>query len=486
MSRLSLLAVVLVLAARAAAAPPTGFQPEVRVEAPTRLDWEFAASAFGADAARVPAGYDSGKQRYQLFVPRAYDPSRAWPLVVFVSPGDDPLGWRHWQKVCEDSDVLFCAAYAAGNNCPVGQRTRIVLDMFDDVRRHYRVDPDQTYLAGFSGGGRMACTIAFALPEYFGGVIPVCGTNPLPRLDYLRHRVRDRLAVAFVTGATDFNRKENEEYMAPLCRELDVRSRLWVVPKLGHSIPKPEVLAEVQAWLAEDLPRRRADAKARPGLAVGPDEVPTAAKQAAGLLEMAEAELRQPDRVWRGVALLQGVTARWGKSAAADRARRRLEEVQSDPKQAQRIAEQGGAEERQVLAAQARGLERLGDLRRALQAWELLAQQHADTPDGKKAVEEAGRLAGVLAATPYLGVAFAGDTPVLVEVRSKGPADRAGLKRGDRVLQVGTAKVGSARDVRQALQGHKPGDKVAVEVQRDGKAVSVTVELGAVPTQDDG
>ena len=41
----------------------------------------------------------------------------------------------------------------------------------------------------------MACTIAYALPEYFGGLIPVCGTNPLPRLTYLRHRAEDRLSV---------------------------------------------------------------------------------------------------------------------------------------------------------------------------------------------------------------------------------------------------------------------------------------------------
>src|SRR5262249_42580870 len=155
----------------------------------------------------------------------------------------------------------------AGNNCPIGQRARIVLDMLDDVRRHYRIDPDQKYLTGFSGGGRMACSIAFALPEYFGGVVPFCGTNPLNRQDYLRHRVQDRLSVAFVTGATDFNRKENEEFMAPLFHDLDIRSRLWIVPKLGHGVPGPDVLTEVLKWLVDDLPRRRADAKAHPGLA---------------------------------------------------------------------------------------------------------------------------------------------------------------------------------------------------------------------------
>src|SRR6266542_523179 len=107
--------------ALATAAPPTGFQPEVTVENPTRLDWEFAAADFGPGAGKLAADYDSRKQRYQLYVPKTYDRARRWPLVVFISPGDDPLGWRYWQKPCEDAEALFCAAYAAGNNCPPAQ-----------------------------------------------------------------------------------------------------------------------------------------------------------------------------------------------------------------------------------------------------------------------------------------------------------------------------------------------------------------------------
>src|SRR5262249_50303999 len=160
--------------------------------------------------------------------------------------------------------------------CPVGQRTRIVLDMLDDVRRHYKIDADQTYITGFSGGGRMACTIGFALPEYFGGVIPICGTNPLPSLFYLQHRIRDRLSVTFVTGTKVSNRNENEAYMAPWFEEVKIRSKLWVVPNMGHGIPGNAILEEIHAWLARNLKRRRGDARTRPGLAVVPGKVFTA------------------------------------------------------------------------------------------------------------------------------------------------------------------------------------------------------------------
>src|SRR5690348_11450016 len=127
-----LLALLALPGTAAAAAPPTGLQEQVQISSPTRLDWKFAASAFGPGTAKLPADYDSRRQRYQLFVPRDYDAGRAWPLVVFVSPGDEPLGWPFWQTTCEKAGALFCAAYGAGNNCPAGPRTRLVLDMLDD------------------------------------------------------------------------------------------------------------------------------------------------------------------------------------------------------------------------------------------------------------------------------------------------------------------------------------------------------------------
>src|ERR1051325_1296924 len=260
--------------------PLASAQTERKVGAATRLDWEFAARGFGPAAAKLPAGYDSTKQKYQLFVPKSHKKDKPAGLVLFISPSDQPAGFKSWQAACEKEGILFASPFAAGNSVAAGQRTRIILDVLDDVRRQHAIDPDLTYITGFSGGGRMACAIGFALPEYFGGVIPLCGTNPISATTYLRHRAEERLSVAFVTGEKDFNRKENEEYMYPWLQEVGIRSKLWVVPNMGHAIPPASVVAEVHAWLAEDLKRRHDDAKARPKLAVKPDDTPSAAEQA--------------------------------------------------------------------------------------------------------------------------------------------------------------------------------------------------------------
>jgi dienelactone hydrolase len=388
----------------ASAAAQTGVKKDVKVAGPTRLDWQFAASSFGKDAARLPTDYDSTAQRYLLFVPGSLKAGKPAPLVVFISPGDGPAGLASYQKVCDKAGMLFCSPYLAGNKCPVGKRVRIVLDVLDDVRRHYQIDPDQTYLAGFSGGGRMACTIAFALPEYFGGVVPICGTNPPPTLSYLRHRVRDRLQVAFVTGATDFNRKETEIFMYPFLRELGVGSKLWVVPGMGHAIPGTDVLAEIQAWLTETLAGRRNDARLRPSLCLKVNEAPTPKEQADRMLEMADNYLKKPapakavdtlapGDVWRGVALLQGVRARWPREAG-HKAAKRLENIQTDDNLLKRVEVEGGFEERLFLLHQAKGLEAFGQKAKALEAWQLLLKLHPDSPEGRQAAEAVRRLAG--------------------------------------------------------------------------------------------
>jgi hypothetical protein len=480
---LGLLVCALLPGLAGAAEDDSGFFPEVRVRAGTRLDWELAARAFPPAQARVSSAYDSRTQRYQLFVPATYKPARTWPLVLFVSPGDDPLGWRAWRKVCENNDLFFCAAYGAGGNNTPGRRVRVVLDAFDDLRRRYRIDPERTYLAGLSGGASLACTLAFALPDYFGGVIAAGGSAPLPRLDHLRHRVRDRLSVALLAGADDPARRELELLRAPLFRDLGLRTKLWVVPKLGVALPGAPVLAQVYTWLEADLKRRREDARNRPGLAVSADGVTARRRLAARALELAETDLRKPERVYRAVCLLEAAAELYDRTAPGEKAARRLKEVRADARFRKALAEQAGAEERLTLTARARARERYGEVTAALRDWQTLLKNHPGTPQAKKAAGEVKRLKAVLARTPYLGAAFAGETTAVRQVAPGGPAHRAGLRRGDRVVQVGKAKVGTLAELRRRVQACWPGERLALEVRRAGKLRTLTVLVGATPAE---
>jgi S1-C subfamily serine protease len=101
-------------------------------------------------------------------------------------------------------------------------------------------------------------------------------------------------------------------------------------------------------------------------------------------------------------------------------------------------------------------------------------------------------LAGTAAKTagrPYLGIGAAvaaeegaGQTGVTVgAVSPGGPAGKAGLKEGDRIVRAGDKEVKTFQDLTSALAGHKPGDKLALKVLREGKEQAFTVTLGDAP-----
>src|SRR5205807_1802312 len=128
----------------------------------------------------------------------------------------------------------------------------------DDVRRNFPVDPDRTYLTGFSGGGRIACAVGFALPELVGGLMPLCAGGDLREESWLRHRAADRLSVALLTGTGDFNRGEVERLRGPYLSAVGVRTRVWTQPGLGHGVPNEKTVLEALTWLDEAAPQRKA------------------------------------------------------------------------------------------------------------------------------------------------------------------------------------------------------------------------------------
>jgi hypothetical protein len=74
----------------------------------------------------------------------------------------------------------------------------------------------------------------------------------------------------------------------------------------------------------------------------------------------------------------------------------------------------------------------------------------------------------------------AGGTPGLrlTGVRAGSPADSAGLKAGDVVVELGGRAVTDLQTYSDALYSHSPGDVVAVVVLRDGQRLTLRVKLG--------
>jgi thiol-disulfide isomerase/thioredoxin len=93
-----------------------------------------------------------------------------------------------------------------------------------------------------------------------------------------------------------------------------------------------------------------------------------------------------------------------------------------------------------------------------------------------------------LAAAPWLGVTMnaGGDIGVTVEHVVRGsPADKGGVKNGDRIVGIDGTKVTAPSAVSRAVGAHKVGETVNVELERRGTATTAAVVLAARPSGDD-
>ena len=139
----------------------------VNVSKPTNIDWTFVLSNRSlVDPPQnwIGEDYQSTAQQYEIGVPaNGHAKKQPLPLILFVSPSNKSSGVREWTAAVRRGSMIVASPLGAGNQTPGPERVRIILDVLADIRSKYSIDPDRTYIGGFSGGGRIACMIAFAL-----------------------------------------------------------------------------------------------------------------------------------------------------------------------------------------------------------------------------------------------------------------------------------------------------------------------------------
>jgi putative serine protease PepD len=101
--------------------------------------------------------------------------------------------------------------------------------------------------------------------------------------------------------------------------------------------------------------------------------------------------------------------------------------------------------------------------------------------------------AGTTPAHAYLGVGANDATSannsagaLVGTVQPNGPSARAGLRTGDRIVALGTAKITSVNDLIAATATHQPGQTVTVTVIRAGKQVNLKLTFAKEPTTTSG
>ncbi len=87
--------------------------------------------------------------------------------------------------------------------------------------------------------------------------------------------------------------------------------------------------------------------------------------------------------------------------------------------------------------------------------------------------------------TPFVGMMLMADEdkklPLVTLPIPGSAAEKAGIKKGDIVLQVGKTKVTEVQETVDAVRATKAGEKLDIVVKRDDKEKTITVTVGVMP-----
>jgi pimeloyl-ACP methyl ester carboxylesterase len=254
---------------------------------------------------------DLKQERFALYVPDTAPPN-GYSLLVFVSPFDEVAAPRRWKSILDRHGMIFVTAANSGNGqSTIERREPLALLAAQNVMNRYKIDPQHVYVAGLSGGSRVAEHTALGYPDLFHGALLNAGSDPLggkytlPPADLFR-RFQETSRLVYVTGDRDdtnlMTDAQSRKSMKDWCMfSIDTVT----IPDLGHKLADPATMDYALDLLvkprqvdmnAVDDCRKKIDTDMNAEL----DQVQ--AMQAAGKIEDARAALGKIDARYGGLA----------------------------------------------------------------------------------------------------------------------------------------------------------------------------------------
>ncbi len=177
---------------------------------------------------------------YCVYVPRDYDPAKAWPLVLFLhgvgERGTDGLlqtevgigrAIRRWP------DRFPCLVVMP--QCPTSVWWTNVIELMDrslaETREAYNIDPNRIYLTGLSMGGFGTWMYGAMRADYFAALVPICGSGKTDDASKLA-----QVPIWALHGSDDTRVKpEKSREMVEAVKKAGGKVKYTVYPGVGHN-----------------------------------------------------------------------------------------------------------------------------------------------------------------------------------------------------------------------------------------------------------
>lgn len=247
--------------------------PGPHTPSPIRLDEATATARFGRGGRSPfadPMTRDLSRERFTIRRPLGHRADRPVGLLVWISPENEA---EIPETIFEAADTmgLICITPAdAGDDRSPLDRFQLALDAVATASASWWINSEQVYIAGLSGGARVASTLLTSFPDVFRGAVCVAGLDSHHRVGIgdgrfwpKSHerpagglgRLLTERRVAVITGPREINFNEIRGRSRMLQRE-GLPVRVFDFPDQLHDMPTPERVGEAVRWV--DSPRAEA------------------------------------------------------------------------------------------------------------------------------------------------------------------------------------------------------------------------------------
>jgi len=255
---------------------------------------------------------DLAAEKFLVYVPPTRPP-QGYRLMVFVPPWQKAQLPQSWGPVLDQFGMIFVTAARSGNEEDiVSRREPLALIAAQNVMAQYSIDPAQAFVAGMSGGARVALRLALAYPDLFHGALlnsgsDVIGTiyEPLPSASLFR-QFQTGTRLVYVTGDHDAANVESEMRSKRAMQDWCVSDMASIrMPFTGHEVAPPAILTRaLQALVQPERPDpdRMASCRAAIGTEIADKLAKADALIAGGNRADAQKTLKDIDARYGGLA----------------------------------------------------------------------------------------------------------------------------------------------------------------------------------------
>jgi len=176
-------------------------------------------------------------QRFTVYLPTSYDPSRPAPIIYLMDPrGRARVAAKLFRPAAERYGYILMSSHNSTSDGPAELNLHAMQAMWNDSHEWFTIDQRRVYVAGFSGTARIASLMAHNLPNSITGIMgSAAAYHPDVRPS------RDSKFLYFGTvGNTDYNFHEMESLEQALVSkdsphrvERFTGSHSWMPPDLA-------------------------------------------------------------------------------------------------------------------------------------------------------------------------------------------------------------------------------------------------------------